>query len=163
MSAIKAGKHRGFTIVELLIVIVVIAILAAISIVAYNGIQVRAKASQLATDLRNISTTVQQYEIDNGSLPCFDHLWDDTQEISWAAPYMKWPRNPAGNRYHFEHFNTATSVSISIQNLGADLAQQLDSSIDNGDLASGTVQGNGSRLEYYGLQQVITSHPGDDC
>lgn len=34
---------RGFTIVELLIVIVVIAILAAISIVAYNGIQTRAK------------------------------------------------------------------------------------------------------------------------
>ena len=36
---------RGFTIVELLIVIVIIAILAAITIVAYNGIQNRAKAS----------------------------------------------------------------------------------------------------------------------
>lgn len=35
----------GFTIVELLIVIVVVAILAAISIVAYNGIQVRSKYS----------------------------------------------------------------------------------------------------------------------
>lgn len=38
-------KDRGFTIVELLIVIVVIAILAAISIVAYNGIQNRGKAA----------------------------------------------------------------------------------------------------------------------
>jgi type IV pilus assembly protein PilA len=38
-------KQSGFTIVELLIVIVVIAILAAISIVAYNGIQSRGKAS----------------------------------------------------------------------------------------------------------------------
>jgi prepilin-type N-terminal cleavage/methylation domain-containing protein len=38
-------KDRGFTIVELLIVIVVIAILAAIVIVAYNGVQNRAKTS----------------------------------------------------------------------------------------------------------------------
>ena len=36
-------KRRGFTIVELLIVIVVIGILAAITIIAYNGVQVRAK------------------------------------------------------------------------------------------------------------------------
>ncbi len=42
-----ADKRQGFTIVELLIVIVVIAILAAITIVAYNGIQNRAKDSSL--------------------------------------------------------------------------------------------------------------------
>jgi prepilin-type N-terminal cleavage/methylation domain-containing protein len=43
--SLKQTKSRGFTIVELLIVIVVIAILAAITIVAYNGIQNRAKTS----------------------------------------------------------------------------------------------------------------------
>jgi len=46
LSEIKnVKKDRGFTIVELLIVIVVIAILAAITIVAYNGVQNRAKTS----------------------------------------------------------------------------------------------------------------------
>lgn len=44
-----APKQKGFTIVELLIVVVVIAILAAITIVAYNGIQNRAKDSSAMT------------------------------------------------------------------------------------------------------------------
>lgn len=43
--AVNYTKQKGFTIVELLIVVVVIAILAAITIVAYNGIQNRAKDS----------------------------------------------------------------------------------------------------------------------
>lgn len=44
----------GFTIVELLIVVIVIAILATISIVLYNGIQERARAAQVASSLRAV-------------------------------------------------------------------------------------------------------------
>lgn len=44
MAALKETRAAGFTIVELLIVVVVIAILAAITIVSYNGIQERAKS-----------------------------------------------------------------------------------------------------------------------
>ena len=48
-------QRRGFTIVELLIVIVVIAILAAITIVAYNGIQNRANDTVVKSDLATLT------------------------------------------------------------------------------------------------------------
>lgn len=62
-------SRSGFTIVELLIVIVVIAILATVSIVAYNGIQQRARNSQRISDIKAIANAVELYYADNGSYP----------------------------------------------------------------------------------------------
>lgn len=60
---LKQNSNRGFTIVELLIVVVIIAILAAITIVAYNGIQNRAKSSASASAQE---TVAKKAEVANG-------------------------------------------------------------------------------------------------
>lgn len=63
----EQDNRRGFTIVELLIVIVVIGILAAITIVAYNGIQQRAKATTVQADLANSAKKMALDNVNNGS------------------------------------------------------------------------------------------------
>ena len=63
------NKQSGFTIVELLIVIVVIGILAAITIVAYNGIQVRARDTQRSQDMAGIIKALELYKVDKGAYP----------------------------------------------------------------------------------------------
>lgn len=60
---------RGFTIVELLIAIVVIAILAAISVVAYNGIQNRANDTAVESDLGSIAKKIHAFNAVNGRFP----------------------------------------------------------------------------------------------
>ena len=59
----------GFTIVELLIVIVVIAILASISVVAYTGIRARADDSRRLSDANGIIKALTIYHAYNGSFP----------------------------------------------------------------------------------------------
>ena len=54
-------KKRELTIVELLIVIVVIAILSAVTIIAYNGVQLRARASSVYAGLRQADKSLRLY------------------------------------------------------------------------------------------------------
>lgn len=65
LKTVKAT--RGFTLVELLIVIVVIAILAAITIVAYNGVQSRAKDATIRQAASQFATALQRYAVQYGT------------------------------------------------------------------------------------------------
>ncbi len=63
-------KHKnGFTIVELLVVIVIIGILAAVTMVSYSGITTKAKTVALQSDLANNSDLLKLYNVTYGSYP----------------------------------------------------------------------------------------------
>lgn len=63
------SKIAGFTIVELLVVIVVIGILAALTIVSYTGIAQKASAAALKADLSSASTKLELYKVVNSTYP----------------------------------------------------------------------------------------------
>lgn len=65
MTIRKLNHSQAFTIVELLIVIVVIAILAAITVVAYNGIQNRSKDSAAASAATQAAKKIAIWQVDN--------------------------------------------------------------------------------------------------
>ncbi len=78
-------KSKGFTIVELLIVIVVIAILATLVIVTFTGIQQKARDSQRQTDVNALDSHLAAYYASNGYYPSVI----DLQSQSWVAQNMK--------------------------------------------------------------------------
>ena len=65
----KHKQQAGFTIVELLIVIVVIAVLAAISVVAYNGITARASFTKSKSDMNSLNKAILIFYADKGYYP----------------------------------------------------------------------------------------------
>lgn len=65
----RVTRTRGFTLVELLIAIVVIAILASISVVAYSGIQNRATAAKIAAGVGSYVKALKLYKVDHGLYP----------------------------------------------------------------------------------------------
>lgn len=82
----QASNRRGFTIVELLIVIVVIGILVAITIVAYNGVQARARDTKRLSDIAAIQQALELYHVDHGVYPPTDlTTGGNGYSLSWAT------------------------------------------------------------------------------
>jgi prepilin-type N-terminal cleavage/methylation domain-containing protein len=78
-------KESGFTIVELLIVIVVIGILAALVVTTFSGIQKKARDSERQTDINALHGQVEAYYAQNGKYPTLANLNDTT----WVSANLK--------------------------------------------------------------------------
>lgn len=125
-------QNRGFTIVELLIVIVVIGILVAIVVVAYMGITNQARESKLSADLRNIKQGISRLELNTGgvvfgcpsrtfgpegsvnnansglvSQPTGGTVnetctWSSSAVSDWKGPYFQLSNDPWGRSYYVD-------------------------------------------------------------
>ena len=136
LSNIKKMKdERGFTIVELLIVIVVIGILAAIVIVAYNGVQNKAKTTKAQTNASAVQKVAEAYNADNSVYP-------GTIANFAAASSVKLPTgvsvvSAAATPFGLTSANGSTSVSY--QYKGASATTATGGRVQYWDFSTGTV------------------------
>jgi prepilin-type N-terminal cleavage/methylation domain-containing protein len=83
------NKNRGFTIVELLIVIVVIGILAALVIVTYNGIQQKARDTERKTDVKALQGQLEAYWANSAKYPTLAQVNQTGGNTTWRTDNMK--------------------------------------------------------------------------
>jgi general secretion pathway protein G len=100
-------KQSGFTIVELLIVIIVIGILATLVLVTFTGVQQKARNTQRQTDIKAVASHLETFNANNSMYPTFANMNDAT----WVAANLKGldkesTRDPNGSSYQFAASST---------------------------------------------------------
>ncbi|MFZ2125834.1 MAG: fibrinogen-like YCDxxxxGGGW domain-containing protein [Candidatus Saccharimonadales bacterium] len=109
---------NGFTIVELLVVIVVIGILAAITIISYTGVSDRATVSSIQLDLSNASQQLKMYQVLYGSYPTSLDSNNCPTTPNIDTNYCL--KTSANNTYsHYQSDNTVTPQIFSLEVVGA--------------------------------------------
>lgn len=80
---------KAFTLIELLIVVLIIGVLAAIAVPNFLAAQTKAKISRVYGDMKNLALAIEMYETDNGRPPIGSGegmrlgIWSNHERIAW--------------------------------------------------------------------------------
>ncbi|MHC1758873.1 MAG: competence type IV pilus major pilin ComGC [Negativicutes bacterium] len=82
----RLTNRKGFTLVELLVVVAIIGILAAIAVPKFTDASNSAKVAKIQADLRTIDSAIAVYQAKNGTVPAVADLTDATKGTLTAFP-----------------------------------------------------------------------------
>ena len=130
LRRVRMGGRSGFTLIEVLLVVVIIGILVGVAIPRLGGRVRQAEISRARADIQSIGLALRMYELDNGEYPAnLQALVSNPGGIrNWNGPYLDsgLPTDPWGREYQYSR----TDSGYRLRSLGPD-GVESDADITN--------------------------------
>lgn len=132
------NSQRGFTLIEIMLVVIIIGVLAAMVVPNITGRSEQARMTAARTDIEsNLTTALDMYHMDTGKFPTTEQglnalLTEPTAApvpSQWNGPYLKkkkMPKDPWGHEYVYAAPGTHNPESYDLSSLGPDGSESQD-------------------------------------
>ena len=134
------SRRGGFSLIELLLVLVILAILAAVVVPKFTGRSEQAKEAAAKTDVSQLETAIDMFEHDAGRLPKTDEGLSVLTRTpaagdvkAWRGPYLKRdvPTDPWGNPYVYREPGNFNPTGYDLFSMGKDGKEGNEDDIGN--------------------------------
>ena len=124
LQKLNTKRQGGFTLVEIMIVVAIIALLAAIAVPNFLRSRKRSQATQVLEDLRQIDSAVDQWAIENNKAGGAAVTWGDVQKYlkTGTRLYTSGGKDILGNAFTINAVDTAPQVAAATYTALSDVA-----------------------------------------
>lgn len=134
----RTSRRSAFTLIELLLVLVILAVLAAIVVPKLTGRGEDARKTAAKTDVTNLAKIMEVYDTDNGGYPednpGLSALVKNPGVPTWKGPYLstgELPKDPWGHDYVYKKNGPHNPNGIDIYSFGPDGKEGTEDDIGN--------------------------------
>jgi general secretion pathway protein G len=135
-------NQKGFTLIEIMVVVIIIGVLAALVIPRFAGRTEQARITAAKTQIDSLfSAALDMYEADNGNYPSTEQgllalrvqPTTDPAPKNWKGPYLKKdvPLDPWGNAYIYAYPGTHNPSGYDLYSFGPDGQDGTEDDISN--------------------------------